>query len=144
MLYQIGPVTMDTRPFNVDDMSRTSGGSYAEKPLISALAGQELTGEEETITLSGQLLPSKIGGLTEVEALVGLSRSGSPVPVMRGDGKMFGWFIVKPIAEQHSNLMRDGVGFVVKYSVPLVKTGPEGASPNIIGSLLSLFDAMGA
>lgn len=74
---------------------------------------------------------------------MGLSRSGTPVPVMRGDGKMFGWFIVKPVSEQHSELLRDGVGYIVKYSVPLVKTGPEGASPNIIGSLLPLFDAIG-
>jgi hypothetical protein len=144
MLYQIGSLTLDTRPFNADEMGRAATADYAVKPLIGTLPGREFMGEgDDKITLSGQLLPFKTGGLTELEVAHGFRQSGQRLPLMRGDGKMFGWFAIESIQETHRDLMRDGVGFTVKHSIVLVKVGPEGASPNIIGSLLSLFGVMG-
>ena len=63
---------------------------------------------------------------------------------MRGDGKMFGWFVIEDIEESHADLLRDGIGFTVKRSISLVKTSPDGASPSIIGELLSIFGAIGS
>nr|WP_210259488.1 phage tail protein [Devosia sp. 1635] len=144
VLYSIGSLTLDTRPFSVDDVARSAAADFATKPLMGSLPGREFMGEgDDKITLSGQLLPFKTGGLTELEVAHGFRRSGQRLPVMRGDGKMFGWFAIESIQENHSDLMRDGVGFVVKHTISLVKVGPEGASPNIIGSILSLFGAMG-
>lgn len=147
MLYQIGPLGLDTRPFNADAMTRAGGSDLAVKPLMNALPGREHMGEaDEKITLSGQLLPTKIiGGLTELEMAHGLSRSGTPVPLLRGDGKAFGWFAIESVSEQHSHLMRDGVGFVVKYTLNLVRVEPElggGAAGGIVGMLLSLFEVL--
>ena len=70
MLYMIGTLALDTRPFSVDDMSRDADASIVAKPLMAAAPGKEFTGEgEDDITLSGQLLPTKIGGLDQVEGL---------------------------------------------------------------------------
>lgn len=144
MLYQIGSLTLDTRPFNADEMSRSAGADFAVKPLISSLPGREFMGEgDDKITLSGQLLPFKTGGLTELEIAHGFRQSGQRLPVLRGDGKMFGWFAIESIQEAHTDLMRDGVGFRVKHTIALVKVGPEGASPNVIGMIMSLFDQVG-
>lgn len=144
MLYQIGSLTLDTRPFNADEMGRSASADFAVKPLIGTLPGREFIGEgDDKITLSGQLLPFKTGGLTEVEVAHGFRQSGQRLPVMRGDGKMFGWFAIESIQETHRELDRNGVGWIVKYTISLVKVGPEGASQNIIGSILSLFNVMG-
>lgn len=144
MLYQIGTLTLDTRPFSADDVDRSASADFAVKPLIGAMPGREFMGEgDDKLTISGQLLPFKTGGLTHLEIAHGLRRSGQRLPVMRGDGKMFGWFVIEDIRESHSELMRDGVGFVVKHTIKLVKVSPEGAAASIIGSLLSLFGAVG-
>jgi phage protein U len=144
MLYQIGTITLDTRPFSIDAVERQASADFAVKPLMGTLPGREFTGEgEDKITLSGQLLPSKIGGLDELEALHGLRRAGQRLPVMRGDGRMMGWFVIEDIRESHAELLRDGVGFTVKHSIALARTEPAGASPAIIRSLLSLFGALG-
>lgn len=147
MLYQIGPLALDTRPFNADSMSRSGGADLAVKQLMNALQAREFMGEaDEKITISGQLLPTKIGGLTELEMAYAMSRSGTPLPVMRGDGKMFGWFAIESVSEQHADLGRHGVGFTVKYSLDLVKVDPDpaggGASFGIVGILLSLFEVL--
>ncbi len=148
MLYQIGPLALDTRPFSADAMTRAGGAELAVKPLMNALPGREFMGEaDEVITITGQLLPSKIGGLTELEMAHAMSRAGTALPLMRGDGKMFGWFAIESVSEQHASLGRHGVGFTVKYSLSLVKVDPDlsagaGASAGIVGLLLSLFEGL--
>lgn len=144
MLYQIGAVTLDTTPFNVDEVDRDASADFAVKPVIGVAPRREFMGEgDDELTLSGQILPSKIGGLVELETLHGFRRSGRQLPVMRGDGKMMGWFAITRIVERHADLERNGVGFTVAHTISLVKVGPEGASAEIVPALLSLFGALG-
>lgn len=144
MLYQFGAVQMDTYPFSADEVSRNAGADFAVKPVIGSLPNREFMGEgDDELSISGQLLPSKIGGLTELETLHALRRAGEQLPVMRGDGVMLGWFAITRIQEEHKDLERNGVGFTVQHTIDLVRIGPEGASRNIIGTLRSLFGAFG-
>src|SRR5690606_13222732 len=86
MLYQIGTITLDTRPFNVDDVERSASADFAVKAVMGSLPVREFMGEgDEKLTITGALKPTKIGGLTELEALHEMRRSGQRVPVMRGD-----------------------------------------------------------
>ncbi len=78
MLYLLGAVALDTVPFSIDEVDRTAVADFAVKPLIGTAPGREFMGEgDDTIVLSGQLLPERIGGLTELEALDGFRRPGS-------------------------------------------------------------------
>lgn len=141
MLYQIGTITLDTRPFNADKMTRSSGASLPAKAVMGSLQRREFTGEgDDKIQLSGQLLPLHLGGLNELELAHGYRRAGQRIPVMRGDGKMMGWFAIESISEEHTNLYRDGVGMTVKYTISLVRT--QVGTANIVQSLLSLFNAL--
>lgn len=140
MLYSIGSLMLDTRPFSADDMSRNASADFAQKPLMGTMQGKEFMGEgEDRITLSGQLLPFKLGGLTELEMAHSFRVSGQRLPVLRGDGKRLGWYVIESVTERHKDLMRDGVGFFVEHSITLSKVSAEGASPAIIGTILSLF-----
>jgi len=141
MLYIIGALTMDTMPFNVDKVSRDAGADIVSKPVIGGLKPKEFMGEgDDNITLSGQLLPSKIGGLNELEAAHSMRVSGTRFPLMRGDGARLGWFAITRISEGHKHLMRNGVGFVVKHSITMTKVQSDtGAGQQIISGLLSLF-----
>ena len=141
MLYQIGPVEVDTRPFNADAASFSGGASFAVKPLLNNRPSREKTGEgDERLTLSGQLLPFKTGGLSQLEILHSFRKAQMRLPVMRGDGKMMGWFAIEKIRESHKELMKNGVGFVVTYSIKMVRTGPGGAG--IVAGLVSAFSAL--
>lgn len=144
MLYMIGTLSFDTRPFNADEFERTATADLAEKPVIGGFAPSEFMGEgEDQITLSGQLLPSKIGGLTEIEVADTMRKAGARVPVMRGDGKRLGTYSIINIREKHKHLLRNGVGFTVNYSIKLkkVQADRDGAG-SVISGLLSLFDAL--
>ncbi|MGY6709692.1 MAG: phage tail protein [Rhizobiaceae bacterium] len=141
MLYMIGTLMLDTRPFNADEMSREAGADIASKPLIGRLPGKEFMGEgDDRITLSGQLLPFKTGGLTGLEIAHSMRRRGARFPLHRGDGYRLGWFAITNISERQSHLARNGVGHVVTYSITMEKVQPDaGAGQQIIFGLLSLF-----
>lgn len=144
MLYMIGTLSLDTRPFNADAMARTATADLAEKPVVGGFAPSEFMGEgKDEITLSGKLLPTKIGGLSQLEVADSMRKAGARVPVMRGDGKRFGTYAIVSVSEKHKDLTRDGVGFTVDYSLKLkkVQADRDGASA-VISGLLSLFDAV--
>lgn len=140
----IGTLALDTRPFAVDEVRREASADIASKALIQSLPGKEFMGEgDDEITLSGQLLPSKIGGLDELETLHAMRRAGTRFPLQRGDGTRLGWFAITRISEEHGHLMRDGVGFVVRHSVTMTRTEPDaGAGQQIIRGLLDLFSLL--
>lgn len=143
MLYTIGALTLDTRPFSVEEVQRTSSVDFAEKPVIGGMTAREFMGEgDDKITLSGQLLPFKTGGLTELELARRLMLAGQQLPVLRGDGVRLGWFTIDKISEGHKELMRDGVGFFIRHSLELSRVSPIGASASVIGTILSLFGKM--
>ncbi len=141
MLYMLGTLTIDTRPFSVDEMQRTASADIASKALIGTLPGKEFTGEgDDEITLSGQILPTKIGGLDELEIAHEMRRNGVRFPLQRGDGVRLGWFAITRVTESHSDLTRGGVGFVVKHTVVMTRVQPDvGSGQQIISGLLSLF-----
>ncbi len=144
MLYMIGAVTLDTTPFPVDEVEPTAAADFAIKPVLGVRPRREFMGEgEETLTLSGRLLPSKIGGLLELESLQSIRRAGEAVPVMRGDGTMLGWFVITQISSPHGNLERDGIGFTIDYRITMARTEPDAASTAVVGSLYSLFELLG-
>ena len=148
MLFQIGPLTLDTLPFAAESFSRNAGADLAVKPVMGGLQPREFMGvADESITISGQLLPTRLGGMTELELAYSLSTSGTKVPLMRGDGRMLGWYVIEKVSEQHSDLTRFGVGFVVRYTLNLTKVSTDGAvgsseAGGLVGMLLNLFEAL--
>jgi uncharacterized protein len=141
MLYQLGPVAIDVFPFNVDAVERDAAADFARKDLLGRLPGREFVGEgDDQITLSGQLLPTKIGGLTELEAVHALRRAGERLMVLRGDGLVLGWFAIESVRESHERLGVNGVGQVVKHDIKLVRvTAPGSEATSLLDMLVALF-----
>lgn len=144
MLYMLGTLTVDTRPFSIDTMDRTADASIVSKPVIGGFQPKEFTGEgEDEITISGEIIPHRIGGLSHLEMAHEMRRAGTRFPLSRGDGTFFGWYAISKINEKHSDLMRDGVGFKVAHTITMVKTGMDfGSGQQVISGLLSLFKAL--
>jgi len=143
MLYLLGTLRVDTRPFPIDSMERTADASIVSKPVIGAAQPKEFTGEgEDEITISGEILPHRIGGLNHLETAHEMRRAGTRFSLLRGDGWRPGWYAITKINEKHSDLMRDGVGFKVAHTITMVKTGMDsGGGQQVISGLLNLFKA---
>jgi uncharacterized protein len=141
MLYQIGPVTVDVFPFNADEVTFEGATGFARHEVMGRRPPRENMGEDdERLTLTGQILPTKIGGQDELDALQGLRRAGNAVMVVRGDGRVMGWFLVENVSEAHKMIGSNGVGQVIRHEIKLVRADAPGAAAG--ASLLSLLSSL--
>jgi len=153
MLLQIGPVTIDTRPFSADTVGRETAADFAAHELLGRRRGREFVGVgDETLTVTGTIITIRpeLDGSEELEQLHGAREAGAPIYVMRGDGAALGWFVVDAITERHEMLRRDGVGMVIRHEVRMTKVADTGqgsaqgrnfVDPGhaLLNSLISLF-----
>lgn len=144
MLFQLGAVTIDVGPYNVNEVSRQAKADFAAHDLINRIKGQEPVGEgDDTLSLKGQILPSKarLDGSAHLETLHGMRRAQQPVLVMRGDGRNMGWFVITDIDEEHETLSNRGVGHVIKHEVKLLKVDGPGTDGGLglLTQIISLF-----
>lgn len=139
MLYQLGALSIRVAPFNVSDVSRSGDTDFVFKPILAAEPPPEWVGEgSNTVDLSGQLLPRKLGGLAELELLHQMRASGLPQFLMRGDGTPMGWMVILSASERSSYLDAQGVGQVISVSIKLRRAGRPSAGSffSIISGLL--------
>ncbi len=142
MLYMLGALQLDTFPFNADQVQISSKADIAKKKVIGGISPGEFMGDGgKTLTISGQILPLKIGGLTQLDMADQMRKSGEVFPVMRGDGIRLGNFAIKSMSETHKHLARNGVGHVVTHRLTLQQEPDESqSSPGLVPDLLSIFD----
>ena len=129
MLMQVGLVTFDLK-FNLDSIGRQTVRDYAEKPVIGAMPSLEDMGDgPETLSFSGRIISQRLGGLDGLPVLRKAQRTGLPQLVMRGDGAVLGFYVIRGVADDHAFLNAAGVGQVVDIGIDLQKTAdPDGRS----------------
>ena len=147
MLWQVGPLTISRRPYNIEEWTREASASWAKKELLGRRPEREFTGEgEETLTLKGTLHPfnrNAIGGLSSIELAHSLRRSGQSVFVTRGDGTVYGFYAIESVSESHSEIgpHTAGVGQKIEHELKLVPVGQPGTgqATDMLSALISLF-----
>lgn len=137
MLMKIGPVVCDLA-FNIDHVGRETRRDFVEKPLVGAQPPLEDVGPGTgSLSISGRLIPGRLGGLPQLDALRRAQETGEPQLVVRGDGAVFGFYAIDRVSDEHSYLDADGVGQVVDITVEMRRAGAPAAS-DFFGSLFSL------
>lgn len=128
MLMQLGTVTFEVWPLNMDEYERETGFDYVAKDVMGGRRPRESMGEgDEAMELSGRLFPDHFGGLSNMEELHVLRSSGTAQILVRGDGKSLGWFTIDKIRERSTFIDKKGVGRVITFSVSLSRSDPPSA-----------------
>lgn len=142
MLYMLGPIRFEIAPFNVTETGFSHSASFAEKPVMGALAPLEWTGDgAQTWNLRAILFPERFGGEGYLIALRALRKSGSPQYMLRGDGLPVGWVVVQSVTERASYLDRRGRGRVVEVDISLRKAQSPSAG-SFFGALKAAFSGL--
>ncbi len=145
MLYQLGPLTIETFPFETHDVNRRSGADFAAKDVVGVQRPREFMGEgDEKITLIGTLLPLRMAqlcgqsGLKELATLNAIRAAGQPSIFVRGDGANLGWFLVEDMHEHNTKLLATGVGQIIEYELTLVKSPTSASAASMLDVYTSL------
>lgn len=139
MLFQLGTVTFEVFPVNVTGHDRDTGADFAAKDIMGGMRSLEFTGEgDETRSFDGVIFPDKFGGLSTLDELDNLRKSGNGQILVRGDGKNLGWWVIEKVREKSTFLARDGVGKQIDFSISLRKS-PKPSPAQYLRTLLRLF-----
>jgi uncharacterized protein len=115
-LMQWGPMQFLVFPLNINEYDHQTETDWARKEIAGAAVYREWTGEgDEVLHLRGRLFPYRIGGLTEIEAIETMRREGIASMMVRGDGRVLGWYVLEKLVRSHTHLGLDGIGQVVNF-----------------------------
>ncbi|MGO3395548.1 MAG: phage tail protein [Serratia proteamaculans] len=82
-------------------------------------ATQFLGQDDETITLSGTLLPEFTGGTLSLEALRLMADTGLSWPLIEGTGFIYGMFVITSLSKTRTVFFKDGAARRIEFTLSL-------------------------
>jgi uncharacterized protein len=93
---------------------------------VSARPSSQFLGVgDETMVLSGTLLPEFTGGELSLEVLRKMADSGSAFPLIEGTGTVYGFFVIEKISRSKSEFFNDGAAKQIEFSMDLKRVDTE-------------------
>lgn len=80
---------------------------------------QFLGPENDTLTLSGTLIPELTGGRLSLFALEQMAELGKAWPLIEGSGTIFGMFVIESLSQTRSEFFRDGACKRIEFTLTL-------------------------
>lgn len=111
---------LKTIPFQQLDENRkwrfASNNRMGKRPSL-----QFLGPDSDTIVLTGVLMPSVTGGRLSLVALELMANSGKGWPLIRGDGTIYGMFVISEITKKETSLHTNGAPRKIDFTITLTR-----------------------
>ncbi|MCS6241360.1 phage tail protein [Shewanella baltica] len=96
---------------------------------------------DETLTLSGVLMPEITGGELSLDALRKMADTGKAYPLIEGRGTVTGFFVIEKISKGRSEFFSDGAARKIEFTIELKRVDEKNtsliANENLIGMGIS-------
>ncbi|MCS6192177.1 phage tail protein [Shewanella baltica] len=96
---------------------------------------------DETLTLSGVLVPEITGGELSLDALRKMADTGKAYPLIEGRGSVTGFFVIEKISKGRSEFFSDGAARRIEFTIELKRVDEKNtsliANENLIGMGIS-------
>ena len=119
--------TLDTLPYQ--ELKQKLGWRYPTTSRIGRRPARQYTGpDDETITLTGVLLPELTGGDKSLDMLRSMADQARAWPLIDGaDGKVHGLFVVTDLETGRSVFFQDGAARRIEFTVSLARVEDDAA-----------------
>lgn len=112
--------TLKTIPFQQLQQQRQwrhgSNNRIGKRPTM-----QFLGPDSDSITLSGMLMPSVTGGKLSLYVLEQMAETGRGWPLIRGDGTIYGMYIISEIGKTESDQVSNGAPRKIDFTIKLTR-----------------------
>jgi uncharacterized protein len=120
MLAALGMFVFDMSSALFDELSRSRSWNHPRTPRLGVLAASQFTGPgDDTISLSGTLVPELVGSYSAITTLAAMGDSGEAYTLVNGAGTVLGQFTIEKLDEKWSNLIDLGVPRVIGFTLEL-------------------------
>lgn len=112
--------TLDTLPYQ--DFKQRYAWRWPSNSRVGARPTYQFLGvDEETISLSGVLLPELTGGDTALSLLKMMADQGKAWPLIEGTGMIYGFFVVQSFDVSRQDFFSDGKARRLEFTINLVR-----------------------
>jgi hypothetical protein len=129
VLLQLGGFTFEMSGVAPRAITRTDEWRWAETERLSGANALQFLGRGPgEMTLEAVLFPRHRGGHSEVavDALRIIASQGVPLPFIRGDYRMLGFYVIGMIEEDHAYIDRHGRPQMLSLIITLRRYGLDG------------------
>lgn len=108
------------------DLQRQTAWRHASNSRVGARPARQFVGPgDETITLSGLLAPEFTGRRASLDELRAMGDAGGAWPLVDGNGKVYGQFVLESLRETGSLFMADGTPRRIEFELQLTRVDDD-------------------
>ncbi|RCV89711.1 phage tail protein [Billgrantia montanilacus] len=102
------------------ELQRQTNWRHASQSRVGARPSRQFLGPgEDTITLTGTLLPEFTGGQSNLDELRRMANEGKAWPLIEGTGRNYGIYVIENLNERKSRFFRDGAASQIEFDITL-------------------------
>ncbi|MDR3429696.1 phage tail protein [Silvimonas sp.] len=125
-LMSLGMFVFERGSLPYQELQRQAGWRHPSGTRVGARPVSQFAGpDEETITLSGVLLPELTGGTSAIDTLRAMADEGGAWPLIEGNGTIYGQFVIEKIDEGRSLFFHDGAARRIEFTIGLKRSEPD-------------------
>lgn len=113
--------SLSTLPYQ--ELQRRRGWRYASNNRVGKRPARQYVGEDdESINLSGVLLPELTGGDLSLSVIETMADQHTAWPLIEGTGHIYGMFTIDRIDTTRTLFFRDGTARRIEFTIALTRT----------------------
>lgn len=121
---------LETAPYQ--EFQHQIGWRHPSNNRIGRRPSRQFTGlDDETVTLSGVLLPELSGGDNTIEVLRQMGNTGLAYVLIEGTGRYYGMFEIDTLSVTRTLFFKDGKARRIEFSLKLTRV--DGVLEQVIG-----------
>lgn len=121
-------------------LQRNNSWNHPSNNRVGDMPAYQFTGKgEDVITLDGSIVP-EFGSQISLTALRLMGDTGKSFPLIAGNGKIYGSWVIDSLSETQTYFYRNGTPRKIEFSLTLKKTKSAGSIiSNVVGAVAGRF-----
>jgi uncharacterized protein len=122
MMMTLGMFVFEVKSLPYQQLQRSTQWRHSSQNRVGQRPAYQYLGPgEDTITLSGTLLPELTGGRMTLDDVRIMADEGKAWPLIEGSGRVYGFWSVRAVNETSSAFFQDGVPRKIDFTIDLVR-----------------------
>ena len=136
MMMALGLYVFSLHTAAYQDFQRQTNWRHPGSSRVGAAPARQYVGKgEDTITLSGLIVPEIAGERLSLDALRLMADTGKAWPLVEGTGRIYGSWVIESISETATLFFKDGAPRRIEFTLTLQRA--DDSQIELLGSLLS-------
>lgn len=134
MLMALGMFVFAMRSVPYQQLRRSTQWRHTSQSRVGDRPAYQFVGPgDDSITLSGTLLPEFTGGRVDLDEIRDMADQGQAWPLVEGTGRQYGLWVITRVEETSSSFFRDGAPAKIDFTLQLEHV--DDTRTDLIGSL---------